>query len=153
MVKHGNGKKLLIWRWLRGDVPAIEVGDPTTTTRYALCAYDETAQTPTLAVGIGIEPGPLWSTTSSGFRFKDITTSQQGAHKIGIKGGSSGRGKLQAKASGLQLPLPGAVDSTRYFNQQDDVTVQLVNDAGGCWEAVYPPGSATNRVTLYRARQ
>ena len=118
-----------------------------------MCIYDETAQAPALAVGVGVEPGPRWTNSGSGFRYKDLTASQQGAQKIRIKSGNPGRDKLQAKASGLQLPLPGPVLPGQYFQQQDNVTVQLINDAGGCWEAVFPPGSAKNTATLYRAKQ
>jgi hypothetical protein len=153
MVQHGNGKKSVSWRFLRGDVPGVEIGDPTTTTRYALCAYDESAQTPTLVISVGIEPGAAWSIRSSGLRYKDLVGSQQGAQKIGIKSGRPGRDKILLKASGLPLPLPGPVTTSQYFRQDDDVTVQLINDAGGCWESVFPPGSATNRDTIYRAKR
>ena len=42
----------------------------------------------------------------------------------------------------------------QYFTHQDDVTVQLVNDVGGCWESVFSPATVLkNQSALYKAKQ
>ena len=158
----GGNSNGLTWKWLRGAVSIPELGDPRADTRYALCLYDETGQVPALTLSVDVQPGgtcgilPCWSglggSNLSGYRFVDLTGQNDGAKKMLLKGGRPGRDKLRVKASGVGLPLPAAVSLTEYFAQQDEVTVQLVTDAGGCWESVFPIGSVLrNSPTLYKA--
>jgi hypothetical protein len=133
-------------------VPLGQFGNPTVNTRYALCVYDETAQTPSLKVSVQVAAGTGWAHTSNGFKFKDPAGSQQGAQKLQLKGGNPGHDKLFVKAGGGALTLPGAASATQYFNQQDDVTVQLVNDTGACFQSVFAPSTAKNTVKLYKGK-
>jgi hypothetical protein len=96
---------------------------------------------------------PLGGTSPSGFSFSDATGAQQGMQKLKVKGGKLGRDKLLAKAGGAALVLP-APSGSQLFAQDDDVTVQLVTDAGSCWESVFPPSAAVvNRSDLYKAKR
>jgi hypothetical protein len=71
-----------------------------------------------------------------------------------VKIGKPGKDKILFKAGGSSLVLPGPAGVGRYFNQHDDVTVQLINDGGGCWESVFAPGAAVaNTSTLYKAKR
>jgi hypothetical protein len=50
--------------------------------------------------------------------------------------------------------LPRAVDAQRFFHQQSEVTAQVVNSAGHCWQAVFgPEEAARNLPHLYRGRK
>jgi hypothetical protein len=159
--KGGSGNTLA-WKWLDGDAPLAEFGDPRATTRYALCVYDAASQVSAVKLSIEVAPAslcsgsPCWSPSGGvrGFRFVDSSGAQQGAKKLLLKGGKPGKDKLRVKAGGLALTLPPPASPTQYFTQQDDVTVQLVNDVGGCWESVFSPATVLkNQSALYKAKQ
>ncbi|MFN8641512.1 MAG: hypothetical protein U0802_07600 [Candidatus Binatia bacterium] len=108
---------------------------------------------------IAVAPGgPAWlrlgGTAPTGFAFSDVGAAQDGLQKLRLKGGNPGRDKLQAKAGGAALPVPPAASASQLLAQQDDVTVQLVNDAGGCWQSVFPPAAVQqNAVDRYKAKR
>jgi YVTN family beta-propeller protein len=158
----GGNSNGLTWKWLKGAVSIPQLGDPTADTRYALCLYDESGQVPSLALSLDVPAGgscgvlPCWSALGGsnlrGYRFLDFSGQHDGAKKMLLKGGRPGRDKLRIRASGGALPLPPAVSASAYFAQQDEVTVQLVSDAGGCWESVFPIGAVLhNSPRLYKA--
>ncbi|MBX3028294.1 beta-propeller fold lactonase family protein [bacterium] len=164
LVKSSAGRAKLLWRWLSGDAPVAEMGDPTATTRYALCAYDAAGLVPSLALHIALAPAgtcgsaPCWQalggSTPTGFAFTDATGGQQGMQKLRLKGGKPGRDKLLAKAGGTALVVAPPASPSQLFAQNDDVVVQLVTDAGGCFESVFPPNAVvTNRSDLYKAKR
>jgi hypothetical protein len=138
----------LTWRWLRGTAPLAEFGDPTTATSYGLCVYASTAGVPALAVDIGVRAAsecrrsPCWSRlgtgTLRGYQFGDPFRAQHGMHQLRVKGGKPGRDSLLAAAGGEDLVLPLPFNANRLF-AQEDVIVQLVTDAGGCWQSVFRP--------------
>jgi hypothetical protein len=161
-IKNSGNTKKLLWKWSRGDAGIGEFGDPTTATSYAFCVYDSTSQTPALALSIDLAPGgdcesrPCWSamgsTNSFGFRYADSAAMQHGVKKLQLRGGKPGKDKILAKASGGALMLPAAVSPAQYFAQQDDVTLQLVNDAGGCWQSVFSAADViVNQAIGYKA--
>jgi len=157
----GGSKNSLSWKWLKGDVDSAQLGDPRAVTHYALCVYDASSQISSLKLTIEVAPGgtcgPLSCWGSRGgdkYRFVDTSAAQDGAKKILLKGGAPGKGKLLVKGAGAALALPTPVSATQYFAQHDDVTVQLVNEAGGCWESVFPFGAVLrNTSTTYKAKQ
>ena len=159
LLKAAGVRSKLVWKWVRGDAPVAELGDPTAATGYALCVYDAAALVPSLALRVETAPGaPWWSARGgappSGFAFTSFSGLPQGMQKLRLKGGTPGRDKLLAKAGGPALSVPPAASATQLFAQQDDVTVQLVNDAGGCWESVFPPSAVLrNTADLYKAKR
>jgi len=160
--KGGSGN-VLSWKWLHGDAPGAELGDPRAITRYGFCVYDAVAQVPTLKVSFEVAPGgtcgdaSCWSErgggTSSKFRFVDSAATQGGAKRLLLKGGKPGKDKLLVRAGGAALSLPAGTNAGQSLAQDDDVTVQLVNDVGGCWESVLTPAALLrNQATLYKAK-
>jgi YVTN family beta-propeller protein len=158
----GGDRNKLTWKWLKGAVSIPELGDPRDDTRYALCIYDEVGQVSSFKLGMEVQPGgacgilPCWraigGSNVTGYRLVDISGQNDGVKKMLLKGGRPGRDKLLVKASGPALLLPPPVSLTEYFAQQDAVTVQMVSDAGGCWESVFPIGSVLrNSPGLYKA--
>lgn len=141
-----------VWKWLLGpSTGADEFGDPLNFTGYRLCVYDEVGATPALVMGIDVPAGavcnyrPCWkvlgpATKPSGYRYADPERRSNGVSKLRLVAAAArGTAKLTLTGRGAQLPLPGPVDTSRYFRQDTDVTVQLVrSDGGPCWEAVYP---------------
>jgi hypothetical protein len=165
VIKPLGDRRQLVWRLLRGDAALLALGNPTVSTAYSLCVYDQTAQTSALAFAINVAPGGIclngscWKTlgavsSPTGYRFKDAAGLQHGVGKLLLKGGNPGRDKLLLKGTGSTLPLSPAVGPGQYLSQQDDVTVQLVNSEGACWQSVFQPGHvAANRGDLYKAKR
>ncbi|MGH7790363.1 MAG: hypothetical protein ACRERC_26070 [Candidatus Binatia bacterium] len=156
LLKSGSKPKLL-WRWFAGDAPVAEFGNPSSATRYGLCVYDSTALVTSLAHAVQVAPGGGWTAlgaaTLRGFKFDDSLATQQGTRRILLKGGKPGRDKLQFSGKGAALTLPPAAGVDRYFDQDADVTVQLVTD-DACWEAVYqPPDVDRNGADYYKASE
>jgi DNA-binding beta-propeller fold protein YncE len=155
-IKTGSAQRIT-WKWAKGDAPLAEVGNPTTTTHLALCIYDETADVPVQAMDIEVGPFFGWkqlgSSPAKGYLFSDPSLSQSGVQKLLIKSGKPGKDTVLLKGKGANLPLPAPVLQTQYFRQQSDVTIQLVSEAGGCWESVFPPSAMQkNAVDSYKAR-
>ncbi len=160
-LKVGPSGDTLNWRWLSGNAPLREFGDPATTTAYALCIYDSVANVPRVVFAAPIEPGgfcgrsPCWSTVGSppiGYRFVDADGLQHGMERLLLRDRTSARDSIIAQGGGVHLKLPLPVGVDQFFAQQDTVVVQLVNDVGGCWESTFRPGDVTaNTSVLYDA--
>ena len=153
----------LKWSWLKGDAPVAELGDPTTDTAYALCVYDEQGLQATSAMTIEVEASgvcpakdcwrQLGGSPPRGYKYRDPESHQGGVSKISLVGGRPGRDKIQIKAKGALLDLPSPVSATAMFHQDQEVTVQMVNSAGFCWESVFSPADVSlNREDQYQAK-
>jgi hypothetical protein len=155
------GGDILNWRWISGSAPLREFGNPVATTTYALCIYDSVQRVPHLVFAAQIEPGgfcgqsPCWNTVGSpvvGYRFVDSDGLQDGMERLLLRDRGAARDSIIAQGGGdhLELPLPVGID--KFFAQQDEVVVQLVNDVDGCWESAFGPGDVTaNTSVLYEA--
>ncbi len=154
---------MLSWRWLDGAIPLADFGDPTSTTDYALCIYDSTAGVPALVFAAQVEGGgdcarmPCWSRVGAptrGYRLSDASGMQYGMERLLLRGGRLGSDTLQAGAGGdnLELPLPVSID--KFFAQQDDVIVQLVNNVNKCWQSTFRPRDVVHNLPeLYEAER
>lgn len=148
----------LAWRWWRGaNTERADFGDPLHTTAYALCAYEETSATPTLAMTIVVPPGgtcvkgPCWRETGPGYAYKDPNKSNDGIKQILLRSGADGKAKIMIRGAGPDLPLPAPATATQFLDQDADVVVQLVNSESDiCWEARYPAPAAKNTTTLFK---
>jgi cysteine-rich repeat protein len=120
-------KNKLRWTWKAVPLGATDFGDPLSDTDYRLCLYDEVAGVPSLALESAAPAGPLWSASSKGLTFKGSGGPGQ-LKRLKVKAGS--KLKLAAKGKGIALPgLP--------VSQDRSVRLQLRNDLGSCWEALY----------------
>ncbi len=163
-IKHRSGSnKSFKWLWLKGDLDTAELGDPTSATGYQICLYDEDALLAENAIVMELGAGgvcpakPCWKalggSTLRGYRYRDREGFQSGVGKLLVKGGKPGRDKILVSARGSLVPLPGAAEGTQYFHQDDALTVQLVNDAGYCWESVFAPSTVRrNEFDRYDAK-
>ena len=127
---NSNADKL-VWKWRKGQA-TLDFGDPTTTTDYALCLYDETSGVPALVMQERIPAGGGWTATATGFKYADGLLAHGGVDKVVLKTGTDG------KASILVRGRKGNLDMTALPLQQDAETiVQLLGAGGACWEARY----------------
>ncbi|MDX2166512.1 MAG: hypothetical protein SF182_05590 [Deltaproteobacteria bacterium] len=155
-IKSGTAPRLT-WRWAKGDAPMPEIGSPTSTTHVALCIYDEIGNAPVLGMDVEVAPFFGWralgGSSPRGFLFSDPVGNQGGTQKLLIKGGHAGKDSILVKSKGPSLVLPAPVLQTQLFRQQDNVTVQLVSEAGGCWQSVFSPSAVQkNLVDQYKAK-
>jgi hypothetical protein len=137
----------LQWKMGRGTaVPVADLGDPTTTTDYAVCAFDLSQPTPTVAWAAAIPGGPGWKRSgSNGFAFKrSEADAVDGITQLTVKTGSASKFTLKGRGANLQLPsLPLAMP----------LTLQLQTSDAGCFETTYSPsGVVVNDPTKVRAR-
>jgi hypothetical protein len=163
-IKVAADRSKLAWRWLSGNAPLGEFGDPTTVTSYGLCVYAGIAGGPALAVDVGVRAAgecrssPCWSrlgvATVRGYRFSDPSGTQHGMEKLLLNGGRPGRDSLIASAGGRSLVLPPPFSASGLFAQQENVIVQLVTDADSCWESIFRPSDVLlNLPELYEAER
>ncbi len=137
--KADDSKDKLKWKWVKGDAFAqFDLGDPTATTSYRLCIFDQVAGVAQFAGKLEIAaPNGAWlDKAPRGWLYKDKSRAIDGVDKIKLKPGDSGKTQAQLSAKGaiLGAVLPGPVGA-QYFFQDTDVVVQLVNDPEGqCWE-------------------
>jgi hypothetical protein len=137
-------KDKLKWKLSAGDAfDQAVLGDPVTSRTYALCLYDETANTPTLTASLEIGPGTAWLDKSpKGLLYKDKLATEDGVVKAIFKTGVAGKTKVSVVAKGVNLPMPVPYSATEFFDQDAAVTVQMVNDeTSTCWTKSYGTAS------------
>ncbi len=134
-----DGVKFL---WKGGPSLAIDMGNPTQTTRYELCIYDSTG----VQAAMGVAGGTGWSFVGSsgnpkGYRFIDIAAQQDGIKTIKTKASNLDKGKVLVLGKGVQLPDTAALPF------QFPVTAQVYASDGMCWEAQFTAGQTKNNET------
>ncbi len=153
LMLHENGDRdVLLWKWLKGDVPPGGYGNPVTGgVDYALCIYTESGGVPALASRADIPAGgtcagkPCWKGRGSGYLYKDKDTTPHGVKTVVLREGVDGRGRIVVKGKGSLLPMPGLP-----LPQSPRVIVQLVNTAGGCWTSEFSSPALRNDEKMFR---
>jgi cysteine-rich repeat protein len=147
-----DAKAKLQWQMAtRSSTTPAAVGNPTVDTDYAVCVYDEADNVATLAFRVDIPAGANWRAIDpTRFDYKDKTRNVNGVERLRIDGKEKGT-KLQLKAGGASLPLPGPIAPDRYFAADNIVTVQLRNTVGGCWSIGFG-GAAQNSGERFKAK-
>src|SRR5262249_19869593 len=103
-----DSKDLLEWRW-RGGSGKTDFGNPTATTAYALCLYDDTGAlaSVTLPRGHQCDGRRCWTGKPEGFHFRDRAHAPDGAAQVTLRQSKhSGRTRIRFKAEGQNLDLP-----------------------------------------------
>jgi hypothetical protein len=142
------------WKWTKGAVTAnAEFGDPTASTDYALCIYDTTAGTPSLALAAMVPAGgtcggkACWKATKAGFEYANKDGSFDGITKVTLREGLlPEKAKVSVQGKGVNLPLPALP-----LAQDPQVTVQLKNRTGACWTANFSV-AIENHAARFKAR-
>jgi hypothetical protein len=143
-ARRGNDRKdRVVWRWTTGTTTLAQLGDPSTTTDYALCIFDRGTgrlrhlTTVDAPAGAGCGGRACWSRTRAGFRY----TNRAGPlRRLVLTSGLPGRARIVAKGQGAGLGMPGLPLAPM-------VVVQLRNRDGECWLANYTvPAHNTRRM-------
>lgn len=137
-------KHAFSWKWGAGAATDLAAfGDPSMTSDYALCVYDDQGGTPVRRLRMAIAPGgtckgkPCWKGSTTGWQYKKSDFVPKGQLQIKLKSGVAGKAQIAVKAQGPHLGL-AMLPAT----QSPSVRVQLNNGAGRCWEAVYSTNTA-----------
>jgi hypothetical protein len=147
-------KDMLKWTWLQGDgFDQNVLGDPRTSTTYTLCIYDTAGSMPSLATTLTVGPADLWADKSPhGLQYKDATMSSHGVAKIGIRTGAA-KSRIVLLAKSGNTPMPAPISGTKYFEQDPEVVVQLLNHSDACWTSAFAPERTTaNDGSRFRAK-
>ena len=143
--KSTSDKDVLTWKWVRGvTTPKATFGQPTFSTDYAICLYDELGGVPHLKISVNAPHGglckgrPCWRDLSTGFKYNNASVFPNGKLKVQLKQGLiDGAAKIVVSGKGGHLLLP-----TLPLDQSQRVRVQLRNSDGACWEADYSTSTA-----------
>jgi uncharacterized delta-60 repeat protein len=130
----GGPRPNVKFKWAKGEATTLgELGDPTTTTTYQLCAWDLSptgSRTLALDAPAGGTCGnrPCWSATPSGFRYRAPAGAPDGMTGLKLKSGAADAARLVAKAKGENLDAPALPMAV-------PLRVQVVGSNGTCFEA------------------
>lgn len=128
-------KDKLIWKWLKGEItPKADFGNPLVDESYVFCMYDGTGLAmSSLAPSGGLCSGKAcWKDKPKGFQYKDKGLTPDGVNLMKLSQGlEPAKAKILIKSKGDNLQLPDLAALT------SPITIQLVNNAGICWETVF----------------
>jgi len=128
-------KNKLKWKWRStATVPLTDFGDPTASTDYILCLYDNTGlQLSWKAPAAGTCAGkPCWAAGTVGFKYKDKELTPDGLSSVSLKSGAAGKAKIGVGGKGANLHLPATLSLTT------PVRVQLKRSgSNACWEGTF----------------
>jgi hypothetical protein len=131
-----------------GATERAELGDPLTTTGYALCVFDGAGS---LLLDARVAPGgrcgrsPCWTIKRNRVRYHDPTGATAGIVRLAVKAARAGRADASAVGRGAALGLP--VLPIAHL----PLTVQLHNTEGACWGATYA-GASRNTSSRFIAK-
>jgi hypothetical protein len=140
-----SARDTLVWNWRKGVATAAALGDPTTTTDYALCVYD--GDTNALVYEESAYAGrtcgarPCWlAHGAGGFVYVDGSGSVDGVTKVALKVGADGKSSAMLKAKGERLTLPALPLSL-------PTRVQLQASGGTCFDTTFSSAGASVNTT------
>jgi hypothetical protein len=143
-IKNANGPKSSVkWGWKKGEaVDNADIGTPTSTTTYALCIYDRQSDVPSLVGSYNIAAGsPPWTAKPGQAKYSDKAGASDGVTSVKIKASTDGKSSLKLKATGANLTLPPAFNTSVFFDVDQSLTVQMLNSEGACWTTDFTPGT------------
>jgi len=130
--KTPDSKDKITFAWRGGPALIMDMGDPTQSTDYELCVYDNTGVQLAMTVPAGAGWEPVGTPGDPrGFKFKDKLLTNDGIKQIRTKASNLDKG--QAKVTGGKENLP----DTATLPFQYPVTAQLYASGGMCWEAQF----------------
>lgn len=150
-----GGVDRLKWTWRKGSQTAAgDFGDPTTTTDYTLCLYQNAPGTLTSrnlfyiarAPSGDLCRGPSWKAFPKGFKYRDPCLSPDGIKNVLLKAGVDGKARVAVKVKGnnKSVQFPAGPKNL-------PVTAELRASTGECWTSVFSTAQA-NFSTAFRAR-
>jgi cysteine-rich repeat protein len=132
-----NGK--LSWKWSRGEsTSCAAIGTPSVDTDYDLCIYDGTGSGQYAPPShLHLPASGLWSVRDEcDWTYSDNDVAVDGIKKIKLKPTDEpDKSAIGLSARGLLVPIPAPVAADRFMSMDPNVTVQLLNSLGECWES------------------
>ncbi len=140
-LKNPLGEKdVLVWSLRKGDETlAGDVGDPTATSDYAFCLFDDKSggvqlvMEKDMAAAAQCKGKACWSAINGGYRYSDGRNEHGTIKSLKIKAGAAGKTKIKLKGKGITLGSP-----VMPFELSPSMTAQLLNlETGSCWESLF----------------
>jgi hypothetical protein len=139
-----DAKDRLAWQWSHGSATTRQdlgepFGDPTTTTAYDLCVYDDGGLRAALRIPAGgfcpTPTKPCWrALPPGGFTYKNPTGLPDGVTRVVLHPGISGKAFMKLKGAGAALPLPPLASLS------GTLRIQLRNRSTGlCFDTTFVP--------------
>jgi len=147
-----KAKNLLVWRWNSGTVDKEDIGDPTRTTKFALCVYDSLSGSRFRILQLAVDGGRSWRhKTADVLQYSAFRDTHEGVTGILLKTSASGKGKIRFKAEGSRFPAPPPASKSKLLHKDSDVVVQLINSSTHqCWTSKFAKAD-TNSTEAFAA--
>lgn len=128
----------LQWKFLKG--PAVApggFGNPTTTTSYTFCVYDDGV----LKFEGALRPSatPWVALGTKGYHYRDAAGTDAGITQLKLLSGQTGS-TIRLTGKGPTLPLPTPVSGSRFLGATASVQAQLHQSDGSCYQTTFAPG-------------
>ncbi|MFM7143691.1 MAG: hypothetical protein ACKO2K_17440, partial [Alphaproteobacteria bacterium] len=95
--------RLLEWKWGRGDATSkADLGTPRSKGTWVACLWSGGR----LATSARVPGGPSWNEKLHGWAYRDTRGTHDGATKILLQEGDTGRSKAQFQLKGVRVPMP-----------------------------------------------
>jgi cysteine-rich repeat protein len=156
----GSGKAK--WRWQKGaTTECADFGSPDSTTAFDVCVYDGVGGGDyVLATSLHIPAGSSWaqnkdcSESGSRWAYRDPAGAADGVVKMLLRPGTEGKSSIALAAKGnMSPPVPTPVSSSQFLNLNPDVTVQMFDGSGACWESVFTDSYKNSGVKFKTAKK
>ncbi|GIW44497.1 MAG: hypothetical protein KatS3mg077_1779 [Candidatus Binatia bacterium] len=132
-----DARDLLQWSWrATSGTNSADLGDPQSSTDYALCVFDSANNQPSLVAELPVSSGgscsgrACWRARRGGFVYRNRWANEAGVRALHIAARSSGAATMSLQAKGPKLSLPALP-----LSQQPEVVAELRNSLGRCWQA------------------
>src|SRR6185369_4275679 len=128
-------KNRIQWKWKNGEpVPGSALGSPKAMTKYQLCIYDRTGNTPEKVGSYSLPANTVWVEKTGSISYSDKNGMVEGFAQIKAKTTlEPGKSSMSAKLSSTHLALPPTLSASEYFDVDPSLTVQMINSTGACW--------------------
>jgi cysteine-rich repeat protein len=149
----------IFWRYFRGPTEFEDWGDPTESTSYSFCMWDDDRLVIDAKVdesGLCHPMRPCWRILGHGqpqaYRYFNKPANDTGIQRLMVASREPPmKAYISLRANGTEIDPPGPVNFDQYFNQTQAVTVQFLrNDAPICWEAAFTTNKK-NHFKLFKA--
>lgn len=144
-------RKVLQWKW-SGQLPSAQspFGQPTAGDDYTLCVYAAGDGGPPTVTSTHLPSAGdcasrgCWKRTARGLAFKEASAARKLSASLSLA--SNGLTRIDVKATGLELDMPG-------LPMRTPLRIQLIGSNGACWETEHADkGVSRNDGVRVRAR-
>lgn len=152
---------VITWKWRRGEETTLAaLGDPTQSTAYRLCIFDESTPQPALLFGAVAQQASCpdrgcWSADAQGFSYRSTTGEAEGLTRVELRAQTDGRARVVITGKGpflthqYGLPTPPLSLPLRVQLQ----AVDSISANPTCFESEFDAAGATrNDAGVFKAR-